>query len=281
LLTDFHIPPNPIKVAVESQDALTKRPMHNPPSYTSLVQKLILIVFLLIPWQSLIADEFRVAVASNFTGTMKLLVAQFEQQSGHKVILASGSTGKHFAQISNGAPFDAFFAADVHRLALLEKNGLTKPGTRFTYAIGRLALWSPENNVVDQAGKILHSANFKRLAIANPKLAPYGKAAQQVLQAKGLWAQLNGRIVRGENIAQTFQFVMSGNTQLGFVALSQIQQMNSDTMGSYWIVEPSLYEPIEQQAVLLKDKPAARLFMEFVKSDDGRAIIKHSGYDVP
>ena len=255
--------------------------MHNPASSTLLVQKFILILFLLIPWQSSNAGEIRIAVASNFTGTMKILAAQFEQQSSHNVVLASGSTGKHFSQISNGAPFDAFFAADARRPTLLESSGLIVPGTRFTYAIGRLVLWSSEDGYVDPEGKVLDHGDFKRLAIANPRLAPYGKAAQQVLLTKGLWQPLQKRIVRGENIAQAYQFTVSGNAQLGFVALSQIQQHNPEAQGSYWIVDPSLHDPIEQQAVLLTDKPAARSFMVFVKSNEARAILQRNGYDTP
>ena len=255
--------------------------MHNLTSYCQFLPNFILIFFLLVSPQALIAGEVRVAVASNFTSTMKLLAAQFEQKTGHKVILAAGSTGKHFAQISNGAPFDTFFAADTHRPTLLENGGLAIPGTRFTYAIGRLVLWSTDANLIDHAGTILESGNFKRLAIANPKLAPYGMAAQQVLKAKGLWAQLQDRIVRGENIGQTLQFIRSGNAQLGFVALSQIQQMQPKAKGSYWVIDPLLYDPIQQQAVLLKDKPEARLFLRFVKSNTGRAIIKRNGYDLP
>ena len=254
--------------------------MHKP-DCTSFLIKLLLFVFFLTPWHLIHAEEIRVAVASNFAGTMKVLAAEFEQRTGHKVTLSFGSTGKHFAQISNGAPFDAFYAADSYRPALLEINNLTVTGTRITYAIGRLVLWSPKNNMVDQAGKILKNNNIKRLAIANPKLAPYGRAAQQVLQTKGLWTKLHNRIVRGENIAQAFQFTMSGNAQLGFVALSQIKHLSAKTKGSYWVVESSLYDPIAQQAVLIKDKSAARSFMKFTVSNAGRAIIQRSGYDIP
>lgn len=254
--------------------------MHKP-ARISLLQKVTPAVFFFLSCQSVIADEIRVAVASNFSGTMKALAAQYEQQTKHNIILAFGSTGKHFAQISNGAPFDAFFAADVERPRLLENNGLAVPGTRFTYAIGRLVLWSSKKDYVDAAGKVLEQGNFKRLAIANPKLAPYGKAAQQVLQAKRLWTQLQDHIVRGENIAQTLQFTMSGNVELGFVALSQIQQTTLQSKGSYWIVDLSLYDPIEQQALLLKEKPAARSFLDFVASNTGRVIIQRNGYATP
>jgi len=255
--------------------------MYNLTAYNLFAPYFILVSLLLVFPQTLIAGEIRVAVASNFTSTMKLLAAQYKQQTGNKVILAAGSTGKHFAQISNGAPFDAFFAADTRHPALLETKELAIPDTRFTYAIGRLVLWSKDENFIDNTDNILESGNFTRLAIANPKLAPYGMAAQQALKAKGLWTQLQDRIVRGENIAQTLQFIRSGNAQLGFVALSQIQQLHPKAKGSYWIVDPLLYDPIQQQAILLKDKPEARLLLKFVKSNAGRAIIKRNGYDLP
>jgi len=227
------------------------------------------------------ADEIRIAVAANFTNTMEIIVTRFEQQTGHHVIVSSGSTGKHYAQIVNGAPFDAFFAADVERPQLLENKDLIVAGSRFTYAIGRLVLWSPRENHVDINGEALANDNYQHLAIANPKLAPYGKAAQQVLENKGLWQPLQTRLVRGENIGQTFHFVMSGNAQLGFVALSQIKQLKEKTAGSYWLIDPSLYDKIEQQVVSLKDTPAIRAFMHYVRSDEARAIIQQSGYDMP
>ncbi|WP_455365979.1 molybdate ABC transporter substrate-binding protein [Kaarinaea lacus] len=245
------------------------------------IRKFVLIVALLIYWQPLIADEIRVAVASNFLPTMKAIASGFQQQTSHQVILATGSTGKHYAQIVNGAPFDAFFAADVERPQLLEDKGVIAPGSRFTYAIGRLVLWSPKENFVDANGAVLTNDDYQFLAIANPKLAPYGRAAQQVLEKKGLWAQSQNRIVRGENIGQTFQFVRSGNAQLGFVALSQLMQLEKEPSGSYWLIEQSFYDKIEQQAVLLKDSPATRAFLHYVKSDEARAIIKNSGYDIP
>ncbi|WP_455207087.1 molybdate ABC transporter substrate-binding protein [Kaarinaea lacus] len=246
-----------------------------------LTRNLVAILFFLSPWQILSADEIRIAVASNFTDSMETIITRFKQQTGHNIVVAYSSTGKHYAQIVNGAPFDAFFAADVRRPQLLEEAGLTVMGTRFTYAIGRLALWSPKRNYVDSAGEILNKGDFTYLAIANPKLAPYGRAAQQVLQKKGLWEQLQNRMVRGENIGQTFQFVMSGNAPLGFVALSQLKQLTAESAGSYCLFDQSLYDAIEQQAVMLNDSPAIRSFMQFMKSDAARAIIKRGGYDTP
>ena len=234
-----------------------------------------------------LADELRVAVASNFYSTIKVIAEQFElkttNSSGqqHKVILIPGSSGKHYAQIINGAPFDIFFSADTERARLLEQSERTESGTRFTYALGKLILWSPMDNYVDLKGEVLKSKDFRYLAIANPKLAPYGKAAEEVLKSLNIWTVLGGRIVRGENIAQTFQFVSSGNAKLGFVAHSQIKSSDLSISGSFWEVPQSIYRPIEQQAVLLRDSSLAREFLSFVKSDESLSIIYESGYGLP
>ena len=249
---------------------------------------LFLLAFLLVlcPRGSL-ADELRVAVASNFYSTIKVIAEHFElktvSSSGqqHKVILIPGSSGKHYAQIINGAPFDIFFSADTERARLLEQEGKVDSGTRFTYALGKLVLWSPIDNYVDLQGKVLNKKDFRYLAIANPKLAPYGKSAEEVLKSLKIWANLKGRLVRGENIAQTFQFVSSGNAKLGFVAYSQIRTPDHTTGGSFWEVPQSIYRPIEQQAVLLKDSALAREFLSFVKSDESLSIIYESGYGLP
>jgi len=234
-----------------------------------------------------LADELRVAVASNFYSTIKVIAEQFElkttNSSGqqHKVILIPGSSGKHYAQIINGAPFDIFFSADTERARLLEQSERAESGTRFTYALGKLILWSPMDNYVDLKGEVLKSKDFRYLAIANPKLAPYGKAAEEVLKSLNIWTDLGGRIVRGENIAQTFQFVSSGNAKLGFVAHSQIKSSDLSISGSFWEVPQSIYRPIEQQAVLLRDSSLAREFLSFVKSDESLSIIYESGYGLP
>jgi molybdate transport system substrate-binding protein len=227
------------------------------------------------------AEEIRVAVASNFANAIKEIAARFERQSGHRVTLVFGSTGKHYAQIHNGAPFDAFFAADVLRPERLEREGGAIRGSRFTYAFGRLVLWSPDSEQVDARGEVLSDSRFRHLAIANPRLAPYGRAARQVLENRGLWTRLRSRLVRGENIAQTFQFVHSGSAELGFVALSQIQQPERPLPGSHWNVPLSLYQPIEQQAVLLRDGTAAREFLAFTRGAEARAIIGAHGYGRP
>lgn len=227
------------------------------------------------------ADEIRVAVASNFSKTAKVLADKFEKKSGHTVTLAFGSTGKHYAQIHHGAPFHAFLAADTKRPQLLEKNHTAISGSRFTYAIGKLILWSPKPGLVDTKGNILTSGTFRHIAIANPKLAPYGKAAEEIIKARGVLAQLRTRTVRGENIGQAYQFVHSGNAELGFVAYSQIVRPDGTIPGSHWQPPTSLYPPIVQQAVLLKNNQAAREFLAFIKSPETRKIIQAHGYDTP
>ena len=232
------------------------------------------------------ADTIRIAVASNFSDAIKPIARQFEADSGHRVQLIFGSTGKHYAQIVNGAPFDAFFAADSRRPQLLEQQGHGLPGSRFSYAIGKLVLWSPDPD----GGEIrqqLASGDFDHLAIANPKLAPYGRAAWQVLESLGQSRSLRPKLVRGENIGQTFHFVSSGNAQLGFIALAQLKHRSStehsteSSGGRLWLVDSSLYQPIVQQALLLKDKPAARAFVDYLKSEPVRRIIEQSGYEAP
>ncbi|MCA1780033.1 MAG: molybdate ABC transporter substrate-binding protein [Xanthomonadaceae bacterium] len=230
---------------------------------------------------AVLADEIRVAVASNFSDAIKAAVDVFEKESGHRVILIFGSTGKHYAQIRNGAPFEAFFAADARRPELLEAQGVAEPGSRFTYAVGKVVLWSPDPDLIDAGADVLVEGGFRHLAMANPKLAPYGKATEEVMRKKGVWDNLRTRTVRGENIAQTFQFVKSGNAELGFVALSQITKPGKAIAGSLWRPPQALYTPIEQQAVLLEDNPAARQFLAFMQEDAAVKIIQSHGYDVP
>jgi molybdate transport system substrate-binding protein len=228
-----------------------------------------------------LAGEIHVAVASNFSIPMQEIVTRFEAHSGHRVIPVFGSTGKHYTQIRNGAPFVLFFAADVEHPRLLEQEGIAIPGSRFTYAVGKLVLWSPDRNLLGPGGKLPGRDSFRYLAIANPQLAPYGKAAQEVLQARGVWQQLQGQMVRGENIAQTYQFVSSGNAQLGFVALSQIRSPGQPVAGSWWEVDAKLYSPIEQQAVLLEEDEIARSFLSFLQNDAVKQLVRGYGYDVP
>lgn len=224
------------------------------------------------------ADELTIAVASNFLRPMTELAERFEAQTGHRVRIAGGSTGSHYAQIQSGAPYDLFFAADAERPKRLEQAGRISPDDRFTYAVGRLVLWSPRPGYVDGAGRVLEEGTFRHLAIANPALAPYGAAAKDVLEARGLWNTLQRRLVRGQDIGQTFSFVHSGAVELGFVAYAQILSEKGAVRGSWWLVPSSLHGPIEQQGVLLRESEAARAFVEFVKSDDAKALIARYGY---
>ena len=224
------------------------------------------------------ADEIRVAVATNFVGAMDALVERFQTTSGHTVLVSSGSTGGHYAQIKNGAPFEAFFSADTERPRLLESEGIAVPGSRFLYAVGRVALWSKRPGYVDADGKILETGDFLHLAIANPELAPYGAAAREVLMARGLWDRVQPRMVTGQDIGQAYSFVQTGNAELGFVAWAQLKRPNDQVDGSYWLIPDALHQPIEQEAVLLRDVPAARALLEFVKGPEGREIIRSYGY---
>jgi molybdate transport system substrate-binding protein len=227
------------------------------------------------------AAEVTVAVAANFTAPMNAIAVEFERETGHQAKPSFGSSGKFYAQIKNGAPFQIFLSADDETPARLDQEGATIPGSRFTYAIGTLVLWSSTPNVVDASGEILRRGNFAKLAIANPKLAPYGRAAQEVLTGLGLLDAVSGKFVTGENIGQTHQFVASGNAELGFVALSQVMKDGQLTGGSGWIVPDTLHMPIRQDAVILsagKNNPAATALMAYLKSDKARAIIRAYGY---
>ncbi len=224
------------------------------------------------------ADDVRVAVATNFVGAMSALVTRFEEQSGHSVLVSSGSTGSHYAQIKNGAPFDVFFAADSERPRMLEAEGAIVSGSRFLYAVGRVALWSSRPDYVDGSGAVLETGDFRRIAIANPELAPYGAAAREALMVRGLWERLQSRLVMGQDIGQTYAFVQTGNAELGFVAWAQLRRPDREILGSYWLVPESLHRPIEQEAVLLRDAAAARAFVEFVKGAEAREIIRSYGY---
>jgi len=229
------------------------------------------------------AAEIRVGVAANFSAVLKILAERFEQQSGHRMLLSSGSTGKLYAQIKHGAPFDLFFAADVERPLRLENEKEGVPGSRFTYAIGRIVLWSRKPDLVDETGSVLKGTAFRKLAIANPLTAPYGLAAKQTLQRLSVWQALQSKLVSGENIAQTYQFVASGNADLGFIALPQLLSKSS-MGGSAWEVPTDFYQPIEQQAILLRKSrqpTAAKEFLAFVKGREAREILNRFGYSVP
>ena len=225
-----------------------------------------------------VADTAPAAVAANFTPTAQALAARFEALTGHRLVISSGSSGKLYTQIVNGAPFDLFLSADEDRPRELEAEGRGLPGTRFTYAVGQLLLWSSDPALVDAEGAVLRSDRFRRLAVANPRTAPYGAAAMAVLRRLGLEERLASRLVQGENIAQAYQFVATGNAELGFVALAQVRAAPG---GSAWEVPRDLYPAVEQQAVLLdrgRDNPAARGFLDFLRTPEARALIREAGY---
>ena len=227
------------------------------------------------------AAEVSVAVAANFTAPMQKIALAFAQDTGHKARLAFGSTGSLYAQIKNGAPFDLLLAADDETPERLEKEGLGVVGTRFTYAIGKLVLWSKNATLVDAQGEVLRTGIFDKLAIANPKTAPYGAAALQTLTALGMAQGLQARLVQGESVGQALQFVSSGNAALGFVALSQVFVDGKVSQGSAWVVPETLYEPLQQDAVLLigaKNKPAALALLHYLRSERAHAILKSYGY---
>ena len=220
-------------------------------------------------------------MASNFATAMKALTVEFEKTTAHHTVLSFGSTGKHYAQIKNGAPFDVFLAADAARPALLEEQDIALIGSRTTYARGKLVLWTSKPDVNDLKETLLNSQDIRHLALANPKLSPYGLGAKQVMVKLDIWPKLQTKLVRGENIAQTFQFVHSGNAELGFVAYSQAVNPKRSVQGSFWMPHQSLYSPIDQQAVLLNDKQASKDFLRFLEGSLARQIIQNYGYDLP
>lgn len=235
--------------------------------------------FALVAWMPTYAagETAYAAVAANFTRPMQRLTKQFERQTGYVIRTSSASTGALFAQISHGAPYDLFLAADAARPGRLEQAGLTVPGSRFTYAIGELVLWAPRRGTVSE--QVLKQDDFDHLAIADPRTAPYGAAAKQVLVSLHLWPAIAPRLVRGESINQAYQFVVSGNAALGLVARSQLVAAR----GATWPVPQKLYRPLTQQAVLLKhgqDNPSARAFMQYLKTK-ARSIIARFGYRLP
>jgi len=229
------------------------------------------------------AEDIQVAVAANFAAPMQVIARNFEAETGHRLHLAFGATGKFYAQIRNGAPFQVLLAADDETPAKLEKEAMTQPGSRFTYAIGKLVLWSAKPGYVDDQGEVLRKGDFNKLALANPKLAPYGLAAMESITRLGVLNAVESKFVQGENIAQTYQFVSTGNAELGFVALSQVMKDGRIASGSAWIVPASLHAPIRQDAVVLangKGNAAAGALMKYLKGDKARAIIKGYGYDL-
>lgn len=229
------------------------------------------------------ADTISVAVASNFAAPMHRIAAEFERDTGHKVLVSTGATGMFYAQIKNGAPYEVLLAADADTPARLVKEDSAVAASQFTYAVGRLVLWSPRAGVVDGAGSVLKRGAFEHIALANAKLAPFGAAAVQAMKALGIFAALEPKFVTGENINQAYQFVSSGNALIGFVALSQVLK-DGKIEGSAWIVPAHLHQPIRQDAVILekgRGHPAAEALMKYLKGEKAGAVIKAYGYELP
>ncbi len=245
----------------------------------SLATALALCVALLAVAPALAADT-QVAVAANFTEPAKEIAAAFAAKTGHHAILNFGSSGQFYTQVTQGAPFEVFLSADADRPKRMEQEGLGMPGTRFTYAVGRLVLWSKTPGLVDDKGAVLSGGTFHKLSIADPTAAPYGIAAIHTMTRMGVYARLQPKIVKGSSITQAYQFVQTGAAELGFVALSQVI---NDPSGSRWLVPASFHAPVDQQAILLfkGDKnPAARAFVQFLKGPEALAIIRRYGYEV-
>lgn len=244
------------------------------------MSKIFLVIFAfcaLIPI-NLEAGEVSVAVSANFSEPLKKIAEAFKKETGHELIISPGASGKFYSQIREGAPFEVLLSADQEYPKKLVLDKLAIAETQFTYAVGRLVLWSPQDKFVDSKGAVLKSKSFTHIAAANPKLAPYGAAAKEVLEKEGLWKTVESKVVYGENIAQTYQFVSTGNAELGFVAMSQIIK---NVKGSYWRIPQSQYAPIKQDAILLnkgKNNRAARQFLDFLKSKNVRSIISEFGY---
>ncbi|MDX1489990.1 MAG: molybdate ABC transporter substrate-binding protein [Pseudohongiellaceae bacterium] len=225
------------------------------------------------------AAEITVAVASNFTSSLEKLRQEFEQQSNHSIRVVSGSSGRLYAQIINGAPFDVFLSADAEKPRALESSGTISRADRRPYALGRLVLWSGLSGRQVTNADVLLQEGVNRVAIANPRVAPYGVAAVETLEALGLFEALSERLVRGENIAQTYQFVESANASLGFVALSQVlERAAPDT---YWLIPDNYHRPLVQELAVIRPSEAVAQFLQFMESAAGRAIILDSGYRLP
>ena len=229
------------------------------------------------------ADVVQVAVAANFTAPARALAEVFARTTGHEARLSFGATGAFYTQIKNGAPFDVLLAADNERPARLEKEGDTVPGSRFTYATGQLVLWSAKPGLVDDEGAVLKHGQFGKIAIANPKNAPYGAAAVEAMEKLGLAATLQPKLVTGESIGQTFNFIATGNAELGFVALAQVLEGGKLKSGSMWVVPAQYHAPIIQDAVILNraaSNPAAKAWMELLKTPQSKELIRSYGYAV-
>lgn len=251
-----------------------------PSLFRILIPTALLTVFLSLSGLVL-ADEVQVAVAANFTAPMQRIAIEFHKDTGHSAQLSFGATGKFYAQISNGAPFEVLLAADTQTPARLITEGKAVAGSLMTYAIGKLVLWSPRAGLVDEKGSVLTNPAVTHIAYCNPKLAPYGEAAVEAMKSLGVYDAVQPKLVQGENISQAYQFVASGNAEVGFVALSQVFKNGKIAEGSGWILPSKLYSQIRQDAVILangRDHPAAEALMSYLKSEKSRAIIESFGY---
>lgn len=240
-------------------------------------------LFLLVVCCALSSADVHVAVAANFTAPMREIAAGFEKSTGHHLTISYGTVGKFYAQIHQGAPFDVLVSADEETPARLAKEGLAVPSSCFTYAVGRLVLWSPKPGIVDDQGQVLRTSRFKRLAVANPKMAVYGSAAVQTMKRMGILQQVEPRMVFGENISQAYQFTCTGNAELGFVALSQVYKQGQPIPGSHWLVPASLHPPLRQDVIVLKrggHNPGATALLDYIKSSPAKAIIQNYGYQL-
>lgn len=232
---------------------------------------------------SVLAAEAQVAVAANFAEPIKAIAAVLEKTTGHKLKISTGASGAFYTQIRNGAPFDVFLSGDDERPEMLERDGLAQPGTRFTYATGKLVLWSAKAGRVDGQGAVLRAADLGKVAFANPKTAPYGAAALQAMDRLGLRNTLTPRLVQGESIGQTFNFVKTGNADVGFVALSQVLERGKLKQGSMWVIPQTNHDPIRQDAVLLRkgaDNEAAKALLKLLRSPDIQDLIRSYGYEI-
>jgi molybdate transport system substrate-binding protein len=255
------------------QESAMKRKFHN----------LLALVILGFAAGAAMSDEVQVAVAANFTAPMQQIAADFERETGHKAQLVFGSTGKFYAQIKNAAPFEVLLSADSATPSKLVGEGNAVADSQMTYANGKLVLWSAKPGLVDDKGEVLKRTNVSHVAYCNPALAPYGAAAVQAMKALGVFDALQPKLVQGENITQAYQFVVSGNAEIGFVALSQVYKEGKISEGSAWLVPSDLYQPIRQDAVILergRGKPAAEALMKFLKSDKASTVIKSFGYEL-
>ncbi|MDO5692776.1 MAG: molybdate ABC transporter substrate-binding protein [Pseudomonadota bacterium] len=249
----------------------------------STLRRLIAVAATLLLSAAAQADVVQVAVAANFTAPARALAEVFARTTGHEAKLSFGATGAFYTQIKNGAPFDVLLAADDERPARLEKEGDTVPGSRFTYATGQLVLWSAKPGFVDDQGAVLKGGNFGKIAIANPKNAPYGAAAVEAMNKLGVAAALQPKLVTGESIGQTYNFIATGNADLGFVALAQVLEGGKLKSGSMWIVPAQHHAPIIQDAVILKraaNNPAAKAWMELLRTPQSKELIRGYGYEV-